>query len=159
MYFLVQFSSVAQSCLTLTTIWIAAHEVSLSITNSVSLLKLMSIKSVMPSNRLILSHSLLLLPSIFPSIRVFSKDSVLIKWPKYWNVFSISVILLCIADHLFINSSRSLLTFLVSSQYVLPLYLSVPPFYFQDIGSFLLSVIRTPFQVDCLFHLFVLVSF
>ena len=101
-YFLVQFSSVAQSCLTLTTLWTAAHQVSLSITNFVSLLRLMSIKSVMPSNQLILCHSFLLLPSIFPSIRVFSKDSVLIKWPKYWSVFLILVILLCIADHPFI---------------------------------------------------------
>ena len=68
----------------------AAHQASLSITNSQSLLKLMSIKSVMPSNHLILCHPLLLLPSAFPSIRVFSKESVLcIRWPKYWS-FSIS---------------------------------------------------------------------
>ena len=65
---------------------IAAHQASLSITNSQSLLKLMSIKSVMPSNHLILCHPLLLLPSIFPSIRVFSNESVLhTKWPKYWS--------------------------------------------------------------------------
>ena len=65
----------------------------LSITNSWSLLKLMSIKSVMPSNHLILCHPLLLLPSIFPSIRVFSNESVLhIKWPKYWSFsFNISL--------------------------------------------------------------------
>ena len=63
----------------------------LSITNSWSLLKLMSIESVMPSNHLILCHPLLLLPSIFPSIRVFSKVSVLhIRWPKYWS-FSFSI--------------------------------------------------------------------
>ena len=62
----------------------AARQASLSITNSWSLLKLMSIESVKPSNHLILSHSLLLLPSIFPSIRVFSNESVLrIRWPKY----------------------------------------------------------------------------
>ena len=62
----------------------AAHQASLSITNSQSLLKLMSIESVMPSNHLILCHRLLLLPSIFPSIRVFSNESVLlIRWPKY----------------------------------------------------------------------------
>ena len=68
----------------------AAHQASLSITNSQSLLKLMSIKSVMPSNHLILWCPLLLLPSIFPSIRVFSNESVLhIRWPKYWS-FSIS---------------------------------------------------------------------
>ena len=72
--------------------WTAAHQASLSITNSWSLLKLKSIKSVMPSNNLFLCHPLLLLPSIFPSIRVFSNESVLcIRWPKYWSVsFSIS---------------------------------------------------------------------
>ena len=64
----------------------AAHQVSLSITNSWSLLKLMFIESVMPSNHLILCHHLLLLPSIFPSIRVFSMESALcIRWPKYWS--------------------------------------------------------------------------
>ena len=70
----------------------AAHQASLSITNSQGLLKLMSIESVMPSNHLILCHLLLLLPSIFPSIRVFSSESVLcIRWPKYWSFrFSIS---------------------------------------------------------------------
>ena len=83
-------SSVAQSCPTLCNPWIAAHQGSLSITNSQSLLKIMSIESVMPSNHLILCHSLLLLPSIFPSIRVFSNESVLcIRWPKYRG-FSIS---------------------------------------------------------------------
>ena len=70
--------------------WIAACQASLSITNSQSLLKLMSIKSVMPSNHLILCYPLLLPPSILPSIRVFSSESVLhIRWPKYWS-FSIS---------------------------------------------------------------------
>ena len=65
--------------------WTAAHQASLSITNSWSLLKLMSIESVMPSNHLILCRSLLLPPSIFPSIRVFSNESVLcIRRPKYW---------------------------------------------------------------------------
>ena len=70
----------------------AAHQASLSITSSWSLLKLMSIESVMPSNHLILCHPLLFLPSIFPSIRVFSKESVLcIRWPRYWSLrFSIS---------------------------------------------------------------------
>ena len=68
----------------------AAHQASLSITNSRSLLKLMSIESVMPSNHLILSHPLLL-PSIFPSIRVFSNESLLHnRWPKYWS-FSFSI--------------------------------------------------------------------
>ena len=71
--------------------WIAALQASLSITNSQSLVKLMSIKSVMPSNRLILCCPLLLLPSIFPSIWVFSNKSVLhISWPKYWS-FSFSI--------------------------------------------------------------------
>ena len=71
--------------------WAAACQASLSFTNSQSLLNLMSIKSVMISNHLILCHSLLLLPSIFPSTRVFSTESVLhIKWPKYWS-FSFSI--------------------------------------------------------------------
>ena len=66
--------------------WTAAHQGSLSITNSQSLLKLMSIESVMPSNHLILCHPLLLLPSVFSSIRVFSNESALhIRWPKYWS--------------------------------------------------------------------------
>ena len=70
--------------------WVAAHQASMSITNSRSLLKLMSIESVMPSDHLVLCHPLLFLPSICPSIRVFSSDSVLqIRWPKYWS-FSIS---------------------------------------------------------------------
>ena len=73
------------------TTWTAACQASLSITNSWSLLKLMSIESVMPSNHLILCHLLLLLHSIFPSIRVFSNESVLhIRWPKYWS-FSFSI--------------------------------------------------------------------
>jgi len=71
--------------------WTTAHQASLSITKSQSLLKLMSIESVMPSNHLILCHTLLLPTSIFPSIRVFSKESVLrITWPKYWS-FSFSI--------------------------------------------------------------------
>ena len=71
--------------------WTAAHQASLSITNSWSLLKLMSIELVMPSNYLIVCHPLLLLPSIFPSIRVYSSESVLhIWWPKYWS-FSFSI--------------------------------------------------------------------
>ena len=71
--------------------WTAACQASLNITNSRSLLKLMSIELVMPSNHLILCHPPLLLPSIFPSIRVFSNDSVLsIRWPKYWS-FSFSI--------------------------------------------------------------------
>ena len=84
----VQFSSVhsLSHVQLFATPWIAACQASLSITNSQILLKLMSIKSVMPSNHLILCHPLLLLPSICPSIRVFSNESVLcIRWPKYWN--------------------------------------------------------------------------
>ena len=70
--------------------WTAAHQASLSITNSRSLPKPMSIKSIMPSNHLILCHPLFL-PSIFPSIRVFSNDSALhIRWPKYWS-FSFNI--------------------------------------------------------------------
>ena len=69
--------------------WTAAHQASLSITNSRSLPKFMSIESVMLSNHLILCHPLLLLPSIFPSIRVFSNESALpIRWPKYWSFSS-----------------------------------------------------------------------
>ena len=67
--------------------WTAAHQVSLTITNTRSLLRLMSIKSVMPSNHLILCHPLLLPPSIFPSICIFCNESVLpIRWPKDWNL-------------------------------------------------------------------------
>ena len=71
--------------------WTIACQVSLSITSSWRLLKFMSIQSVMPSNHLILCHPLLLLPSIFPNIRVFSNESVLhIRWPKYWS-FSFNI--------------------------------------------------------------------
>ena len=71
--------------------WTTAHQASLSITNTQSLLKLISIESVMPSNHLILCHPLLLLPSIFPSIRVFSNEWALcIRWPKYWS-FSFNI--------------------------------------------------------------------
>ena len=91
-YYSYQFSSVAQSCPTLcdprTT---AARQTSLPITNSRSLFKLLAIESVMPSNHLILCRPLLLLPSIFSSIRIFSDESVLrIRWPKYWS-FSFSI--------------------------------------------------------------------
>ena len=86
----VQFSSVAQSCPTLRLHELQHVQASLSITNSQSLLRLMSIASVKPSNHLILCCSLLP-PSIFPSIRVFSNESVLrIRWPKYWS-FSFSI--------------------------------------------------------------------
>ena len=87
----VQFSSVAQSCPTLWNPWTVALQASLSITNSQSLLKFMSIELVIPSNHLILCHLLLLQASIFPSIRVFSNESALrVRWSKYWS-FSISL--------------------------------------------------------------------
>ena len=89
----VQFSSVQSLSRVrlFVTPWTAAHQASLSITNSQSLLKLMPIELVMPSNHLILYHPLLLLPSIFPSIRVFSSESALrIRWPKYWS-FSFNI--------------------------------------------------------------------
>ena len=71
--------------------WTAALQASLSMTNPQSLLQFMSIKSMMPSNHLVLCHPLLLLPSVFPSIRVFSNESFLwIRWPKYWS-FSFSI--------------------------------------------------------------------
>ena len=81
------------SCVQLfATPWTAAHQVSLSVTNSWSLPKLMSIELVMPSDRLVLCRSLLLLPSIFPSIRVFSNESALhIRGPNYWS-FSFSIV-------------------------------------------------------------------
>ena len=91
LFYSVQFSSVAQPCLTLCNPLDCSMPGFLSITNSWSLLKLMSIELVMPSNHLILFHPLLLLPSILPSIRVFSNGSVLrIRWPKYWS-FSFSL--------------------------------------------------------------------
>ena len=83
-HLLVQFSRSVMS--NSATPWIAACQASLSITNSQSLLKLMPIKSVMPSSHLILYHPLLLLPPIPPSIRVFSNESTLrMRWPKYWS--------------------------------------------------------------------------
>ena len=87
-----QFSSVQFSRSQLfETPWTAAHQASLSITNSRNLPKLMSIESMMPSNHLILCRPLLLLPLIFPSIRVFSNESALcIRWPKYWS-FSFNI--------------------------------------------------------------------
>ena len=90
-YAFVLFISVAQSCPVFTTPWTAGHQASLSITNSWSLLKLMSTESMMTSNHLILCHPFLFLPSIFPSIRVFSNESILrIGWPKYWS-FSFTI--------------------------------------------------------------------
>ena len=89
---LVQFSSVAQSCLTFVSSWTAARQAFLSITNSQSSPNLMSAESVMPSSHLILCHPFLLLPLIFPSIRVFSNESIfLIRWQKYWS-FSFNIV-------------------------------------------------------------------
>ena len=93
MDFILQFSSVQSLSRVrlFETLWTAAPQASLSITSSHSLLKLMSIESVMSSNHLILLYPLLLPPSIFPSIRVFSKESVLcIRWPKFWS-FSFAI--------------------------------------------------------------------
>ena len=88
--YLCQFSRLSHVQLFVTP-WTAASQISLSIINSRSLLKLMSIMSVMPSNHLILCHPILLQPSFFPSISVFSSESVLcIRWPKYWS-FSFSI--------------------------------------------------------------------
>ena len=85
------FSSVTQSCPTLVTPWTAARQASLSITNSQSLPKLISMELVMPSSHLILCRPLLLLPPIPPSIRLFSNESTLrIRWPKYWS-FSFNI--------------------------------------------------------------------
>ena len=90
-HYIVQFNSVQllSHVQLFVTPWAAARQASLSITNSQSLLRLLPIESVMPSNHLILCRPLLLLPSIFPSIRVFSSKSALhIRWPKFWS-FSI----------------------------------------------------------------------
>ena len=85
------FSSVTQLCLTLSDPMACSTPGFLSITNSQSLLKVMSIESVVPSNHLILCHPLLLMPSVFPSIRVFSNESALrIRWTKYWS-FSFNI--------------------------------------------------------------------
>ena len=90
--------------------WTATHQASLSITNSQSLPKPMSIESVMPSNHLILCHPFLLLPSIFPNIRVFSNESALhIRWPKYWSFSFNTLLVLC-------NSQSPFLCIAVSSQ-------------------------------------------
>ena len=110
----VQFSSLQLlHCVQLfLTPWTAARQASLSITNSWSLLKLTSIESMMPSNHLILCHPLLLLPSIFASIRVFSNESILrIRWPKYWS-FSFNISLS--------NEYSGLISFRVDLLHLLP---------------------------------------
>ena len=119
--------------------WTAAHQASLSITISWSLLKLMSIKSVMPSNTLIFCHPLLLLPLIFPSIRVFSNESALcIRWLKYWS-FSFSISLF--NDYSGLISFR--LTGLISLQ-PRDSQESSPKPQFKNINSLVLSLLFGP---------------
>ena len=139
----VQIISVAQLCLTLSDPWTAARKASLSITNSWSLLKLMPIESVMPSNHLILCRLLLLPPSIFPSIRVFSNESALqvassIRWPKYWsfsfNISSSNV-------HPGLMSFRMDWLDLLAVQGTLE---SSPTSQFKSIDSSVLSLLYTP---------------
>ena len=116
----------------------AACQASLSITNSQSSLKLMSIESVMPPNHLILCHPLLLLPSIFPSIRVFSDESVLcIMWPKYWSFsFSISPS----------NEYSGLISFRMDCLDLLAVQESSPTPQFKSINSLALSFLYSPTQ-------------
>ena len=123
--------------------WTVAHQASLSITNSRSLLKLMFIKLVMSSNHLILCHPLLLLPSIFPSIRVFSSDSVLcIRWPKYWSFsFSISPS----------NEYSELIFFRIDEFDLLAVQgtlKNLPTPQFKSINSLALSFLYGPIKVD-----------
>ena len=116
--------------------WTAAHSASLSITSSQSLLKLMSIKSVMPSNHLILCHFLFLLPSIFPSIRVFSNESALhIRGPKYWSFsFNISPS----------NEHPGLISFRMDWLDLLAVQESSPTLNFKSINSSVLSPLYSP---------------
>ena len=133
-----QFSSLQSlsHVLLLLTPWTVAHQASLSITNSWSLLKIMSIELVMPSNHLILCCPLLLLPSIFPRIRVFFNESFLcIRWPKYWSFsFSISPS----KEHPGLISSRMDWLDLLSVQGTLE---SSPTPHFKSINS---SALRPP---------------
>ena len=118
--------------------WTAAHQISLSITNSWSLLKLTPNELVMPSNHLILCHSLLP-PSIFPRIRVFSNESVLpIRWPKYWS-FSFSII--PSSEHLGLISFRMDWLDLLAVQGTLKSLLQRQ---FQSINSSALSFLHSP---------------
>ena len=109
--------------------WTAARQAALSITSSWSLLRLMSTELVLPSNHLILCRPLLLLPSIFPSIRVFSSESVLcIRWPKYWS-FSISPS----------NEHSGLVSFRMESMF-LSLFYSLSESYLSEPSSFVSSL-------------------
>ena len=135
-----QFSSVTQSCPTACCPMDCIMPGSLSITKSWSLLKLMSIESVMPSNHLILYHPLILLPSIFPNIRVFSNESVLhIRWPKNWS-FSF-----CISPF---NEYSGLISFRMDRLDLLavqgPLKKSSPTPQFKSINSSALSLLHSP---------------
>ena len=121
------------------TSWTAECQASLSITNSWSLLKVMFIASVMPSNQLILCRPLLLLPSIFPSIRVFSNESaVCIRWPKYWSFsFSISPF----------KEYSELISLMIDSFYLLAvqgLSRDLPTPQFKNINSLVLSFLHGP---------------
>ena len=132
------------SCVQLfVTPWTAARQASLSITNSWRMLKLMSTESVMPSNHLIFCCSLLLLPSIFPSIKVFSNDSVLhIRWPKYWSLsFSISPSSEYLGLISFRNDWFDLLAVQGNSQE------SSPPPQFKSINSWTLRFLCGPTQI------------
>ena len=116
--------------------WAAAHQVSLSITNSQSSLRLTSIESVMPSDHLILCCPLLLLPSIFPNIRVFSNESVLcMRWPKYWSFsFNISPT----------NEHSGLISFRIDWLDLLAVQRPSPTSQFQSINSLVLSFLYSP---------------
>ena len=119
--------------------WTAAHQASLSNTNSRSLLKLMSINLVVSSNHLIICHPLLLLPSNFPSIRVFSKESALcIRWPKYWS-FSVSIS--PSSEHPGLISSRIDWLDLLAVQGTLKFS---PTLQFKSINSSVLSFLYSP---------------
>ena len=119
--------------------WTAAHQPSLSFTISQSVLKFMSIESEVPSNHLILCHPLLLLPSIFPNIRVFSSESVLcIRWPKYWSFFSISPS----NEYLGFISFRILWFALLAVQGTLKSLPQHP--HFKSISSLVLSLLYSP---------------
>ena len=119
--------------------WTAARQASLSITNSWSSLRLMSIESVMPSSHLVLCHPLLLPPSVFPSIRVLSNESaVCIRWPKYWSFsFSISPF----------KEYSELISLMIDSFYLLAvqgLSRDLPTPQFKNINSLVLSFLHGP---------------
>ena len=117
-------------------IYISPHQASQSFTISQTLLKFMSFESVMPSNHLILCHPLLLLPSIFPSIRVISNESVLrIRWPKYWS-FSFSISLF--------NEYSGLISFRMDCLDLLAVQESFPTSQFKNINSLVLSLLYGP---------------